>query len=133
MKSKPLKKYKIPIELYDTFLEVWVGGTEKAVIDYVNKEENDKDNPYILDGRSGAYFAIKDKTREGRIKRRILWIEYKKPELIVHELFHAVCEIMAYKNIHLTKNMAEKYVKDSEEAYAYFFDFLYRKVMKLLK
>lgn len=128
-----LKKYIIPIELYFTQLEIWIGGTEKEMVDYVNESEGKKDGEWVLDYRSGAYFVIKDPVHKGRIKQRIVWVEKKDPTVLLHELFHAVCEIMAYKNIHLTKYSDETYVKDSEEAYAYLIEFLYKKSMSLIK
>ena len=127
-----MKKLKIKIDVYGVTLEVWHGGTEQEFVKAMNKIQKDC---MIEDGRNGCYqYFCLDKKSPKRVTRRILWIgEKEKNVTLIHEIFHATCEILAYKNIHLVRHADETYVKDPEEAYAYLTEFLYREISAKLK
>lgn len=120
-----IKEYKLQIPIYDCEIDVWIGGTEK---DYIQKVK--KYGVVTEDGRIGCYWAIKKKD-SNKVVRRILWVGKKNNYLILHETFHAVVEIMAYKNILLIENTNGEYMDSTEEAWAYFLEWLYKKVMSL--
>jgi len=126
-KKKNLKKFSVQCDLYDFVLDVWVWGDEYALREELRKMGED----HAPDGRNGGYFIIKNPTNYNRVSRRIIWIEEFKEDLLIHELLHAVCEIMMYKNIPLTEDETEEvYHVATEEAWCYMLEFLYREAKK---
>lgn len=127
-----MKKIKLKIPIYDVILEVWKGETEQEYVKQINKIQKDC---LTEDGRNGSYVYFNlDKKNPKKVTRRILWIgDKEKIPTLLHEIFHAVCEILAYKNIHLVRHSDETYVKDPEEAYAYLLEYLYSEVIKKIQ
>lgn len=123
-----MKIYKIRIDVYRVVLEMWVGGTEKEFVEKMKKW-----GEYIIeDGRQGMYIDIKEKENKNRIAKRIIWIEKRDRYILYHELFHAVCAIMSFKNIHFVETTNALYHHSPEEAYAYLFEFLIREADKII-
>jgi hypothetical protein len=123
--KKIIKEYKLDIPIYDCKLDVLIGGSEK---DFINKVK--KWTKITEDGRLGCYNTIKKKNSDKVIKR-ILWIGRKDKCLILHETFHAVAEIMAYKGIRLVEDTKGNYVNPPEEAWAYLLEYIFKKIIKL--
>lgn len=126
-----MKKYKINIDIYKVVLEIWVGGTEKEFCEKISKLEEDIN--IIEDGCLGMYITIYENKNKNKVKTRIIWIGEKDKYILYHEIFHAVCAIMSYKNIHFVEDMKRNYVVAPEEAYAYLFEFLIKEADKKLK
>ena len=125
-----MKTYKIYCPIYDVTLDFWVGETEKDFIHRVKKLFNET---LIADGRSGCFVSFnKNKKVPQRITHRILWIEKPDKFILLHEVFHAVTNILAYKNIHLTLTTEDMYEHSSDEVYAYFLEYLYKETLKKL-
>lgn len=128
-----MKKFNINCEVYKTNLSVWIGGTEKEFVAEANKLNAEM----IEDGCSGCYVAIGEKDSP-KVKARILWVE-KYPKtiaeraILVHEILHAVLNILSYKNIRLITNNENVYFGTSEEPFAYMLEFFYREIFNKLK
>ena len=129
-----IKKYKIAIPIYDVVLDIWIGGQEKDFIAQINKKFQEDLEKMIEDGRSGCYVSFKmNKKNKERITDRVLWIETYNEEIIIHEAFHFVAELMAYKNIHLIETTNYMYHHSSEEAWAYLLEYLFKEIKKKLR
>lgn len=111
-------KYKIKniyCELFHT--NIWVSyGTPK---DYFIKQVKHELNTDItlLPNNNGKYFQF----RKGDIAVNWIWSKDKNPIVLAHEVFHAAHYILQGKGFRLTD--------DSEEAYAYFIEFIMRKTL----
>ncbi|MEK7124074.1 MAG: hypothetical protein AAB877_00090, partial [Patescibacteria group bacterium] len=107
------------------------GGPDQELITKINKTQKDT---LFEDGRAGVHFTLHDPKNENIVVKRILWIGEKEgADTLIHELFHAVCEIMAYKNVHLERMKDGSYLTSPEEAYAYLLEFFWREVNKRVK
>ena len=123
-----MKIYKIQVPIYNVVIELWIGGTEQDFVERMKKLGEE----LIADGTLGCYIAIRDKKTKAKIQKRILWIQENNDLHLVHEVFHATSEIMAYKGIDLIKDTREEYIPATEEAWAYLMEYLYKKCREKL-
>jgi len=75
----------------------------------------DKPNKDDTDGNFNVY-------RQSGVDVYFLWTKGRRPEIVAHEVFHAVSYGLRMKGLPLTD--------DTEEAYAYLMQFLIKEILK---
>ncbi len=122
-----MKKHKIYIGVYDTTLTVLIGGSEQ---DFIGAMKKLGQKELIADGMLGCFLPIIDEKTK-RAKHWVIWMEKKEQGTIVHEAFHFVATLMAYRSAHLIEDAEQMYVGRSQEPWAYLLEYVYKEMMKL--
>jgi hypothetical protein len=131
MKSK-IKEYKFHEPLYFVDISVLIGGDVPQLITFIKERHGDaqmysfgeKFNWAEDADTTDAYqFNIPAPLGKGEIF--YLWVYDKTPYLFGHELFHLTGDILYHRGI--------KYSMESEEAFAYYFGYIFQEIFKLLK
>lgn len=86
----------------------------KECVDWLNKKFGTNDTPKdMIDGHMSVF-----QNPKGTIQ--VIWTNKKSPDLVAHEVMHAVSYSLRHKGLPLTE--------DTEEAYCYLFQFLMNEI-----
>lgn len=126
-----MKKFKVKIDIFDIYVDFWIGGTEEEFCKAIKKQFK---TTFVEDGAKGMYCEFANKKNKNKIKDRIIWVasDKKQKYCLIHEISHAVFDILSYHNIRLIVNDLDRYIGTSTEIYAYLTDFLVEEADKRL-
>jgi hypothetical protein len=116
------KLFTITDPIYKNVFGVFVGYSWLELRSYIKEnqphllEKIDKDKPGI-----GLYQDFDEKDGS---KSRIIWLETADKSVMVHEIFHAMSHSLRQRGMKLSD--------ESEEAWAYYFEYLFDQINKNL-
>lgn len=124
MKKEKINYFIVEIELYSTDLLVVVGDIDGAIKWLENKNVSEDDIEFIKSscetGSQGTTGLLSNNALFIRLLHSPTTPEYKG--ILVHEVFHVTSILLRSRGMSL--------VKESEEAYAYLLEFIYRKIVE---
>jgi hypothetical protein len=123
-----MKIFKITDDIYHAKIFVIDKTNNDELIKYFNKKYQYKYEPE--NGFDAIHYRIENKARGVRHNYIIFLSKFKKTSegvgILTHELMHLLHDVMGHVGV--------KYCEESEEAYAYYFDYLIEKILnKLLR
>lgn len=127
MKKEKINYFIVEIELYSTDLLVVVGDIEGAIKWLDNKNVSEDDIEFVKSscntGSQGTTCLLSNNALFIRLIHSPTTREYKG--ILAHEVFHATSILLGSRGMSL--------VKESEEAYAYLLEFIYRKIVEKIE
>lgn len=124
MKKEKINHFIVEIELYSTDLLVVIGDVDGAIKWLENKNVSDDDIEFVKSScvpwSQGTTGLLSNNAFFIRLLHPPTTPEYKA--ILVHEVFHAASMLL--------RNRGMSLVKESEEAYAYLIEFIYRKIVE---
>lgn len=119
-----MKTYNLSDPLYFLDLTLIIGGTDKEVKDKIEKEYPGADLSNCLDSSGYSVTLLKD-----GLRKEFLWVDrfdwsIKDQSSMAHEIFHLTSHVMSFAGC--------KFGDDSEEAYAYYYSYMFRKIWEVL-
>jgi hypothetical protein len=132
MAKTKIKEYKFSDPVYRANISFLIGGSVAELIALIKERHGDA-QMYSFDKKwdwtsdadtTDAYqFHVSDLHGKGEVF--YLWVLEKDTYLFAHELYHLVGDILCNRGL--------EYVMESEEAFAYYFGYIFQEAFKLLK
>lgn len=127
MKNRKINYFVVEIELYSTDLLVVIGDVDGAIKWLENKNVSEDDIEFVKSScvpySQGTTGLLSNNAFFIRLLYSPTTPEYKG--ILVHEVFHATSMLLRSRGMSL--------VKESEEAYAYLLEFIYKKIVEKIE
>lgn len=127
MKKKKINYFIVEVDLYKVDVMVVVGDIEGAIEWLENKNVSEDDIEFVKSscetGSQGTTGLLSNNALFIRLLHSPTTPEYKG--ILAHEVFHATSILLRSRGMSL--------VKESEEAYVYLLEFIYRKIVEKIE
>ncbi len=132
MAKRKLKKIQIYVDMYDAYVIFLIGGEVPDLLKYLNRKYGKNATYYSwgkpfkfgedADTTNGYQFHVNAPLGKGEVFYS--WHSDMTPNLLTHELFHVVGDIMYVRG--------STYNSGSEEHYAYLYGWIFERLFKKL-